>query len=105
MFLAIHHSPYTGLHPFTRFSSFFRFWLPYLLPLLVASSGCRFAGLIPFMIRYRLLQRIGEADRLWRLVSQFLTEENEDLKKPDGMLFAGEEKYLSVKSVVSSIAF
>ncbi|MFZ0927992.1 MAG: hypothetical protein WAN11_05305 [Syntrophobacteraceae bacterium] len=69
----------------------------------IAASGCRFAGLITFMIRYRLLQRIGEVDWLWCLVSQFLTEENEALKKPNGMLFADEEKYLSVKSVVSSI--
>jgi len=38
-----------------------------------AASGCRFAGLIPFMIRYRRLQRIGEVDWFWCLVSQFLT--------------------------------
>jgi len=64
------HSP---IRPFTRFSSFCRFWLPFLLPLPVAAYGCRFAGLIPFMIRYRRLQRIGVVDWFWCLVSQFLT--------------------------------
>ena len=72
-------SAFRPVHPLTcspqvfSLFAFCRFWLPFLLPLLVTASGCRFAGLIPFMIRYRRLQRIGVVDWFWCLVSQFLT--------------------------------
>ncbi len=42
-----------------RFSAFCRFWLPFL----VAASGCRFASLNPFVVRYYRL--IGDAQ--WNL--------------------------------------
>ena len=49
---SVFHSPHSPILPFTRFSSFCRFWLPFLLPLMAAASGCRLAAQNPPVLRY-----------------------------------------------------